>query len=163
MTLFVPLRWPTGHVTVQLSHDTVKEEKEGRNVWVNITRPFSNTTVTAVSYPLSGPRWHFSPLLVVAGLSPSSSRSSLRLHSPSKVPSKSGNVGIFEMPGNRDRRTESCLLSILQNGQKKLSTLGCSRSERCRFWLTNKTNPGDSQISFTWHGHAAARRLWADT
>lgn len=65
---------------------------------------------------------HFSPL-AVAGLSSSSSWCSIWLGSPSKVPSKSGNEGNFGIPGHRDRRTESCLLSILQNGHQKPSKL----------------------------------------
>lgn len=117
-------------VTSQGNHPVTHSQKENKGGKVEsvLNILFSKLSVTAVWCPLSWPPDEgfglFSPLLLAAGLSPSSSWSSLRLISASKLPSKSGNVGILGTPGHRDRRPESCLLSILQKGQKSCQLPG---------------------------------------
>lgn len=111
------------HLMTQCPH-SVKLNKGG-SAWVNIPLQISLQQQVSVlsADPDDDGRGDCSPLLVVAGLSPSSSWCSLRLGSPSNVPSKSGSEGNFGMPEHRDRRRESCLLSILQNEHPQSSNL----------------------------------------
>lgn len=78
-----------------------------------------------------------SPLLVM-GLSPLPCCCSPWWHSPSKVPSKSGKVGIFGMAWQRDRRTQSSPLSILnkQMSHVKMPKLSCPEDAHKQSALT---------------------------